>query len=275
MNATNPARAATLALALALALAAAAQAARAAEPPIEVPLSAPGQPVELVVHVISGSIEVEAGETGRVVVEVVPREAAAARPERRKDGMYRIPNVSGGVTVEELGNRVEVHVRATQRATDLRIRVPVRTSVKASSTNAGTVRVRGVDGEHELRNVNGAIVAEDVSGSVVASTTNGPVRVAFTRVEPDRVMSFATWNGNVDVTFPAGLAADVRMESERGEILSDFEMEIAPPEPAERRRDDKGRFRVEVRRAVRGAIGGGGALMEFRTYQGDILIRRR
>jgi DUF4097 and DUF4098 domain-containing protein YvlB len=65
-------------------------------------------------------------------------------------------------------------------------------------------------------------VATDISGSAVASTTNGNVRCTFAEVAPGKAMSFSSFNGDVDVTFPASLAADLRIDAGRGEILTDF-----------------------------------------------------
>ena len=86
--------------------------------------------------------------------------------------------------------------------------MPRRTSVHAHVVH-GDLTVEGVTGDHELSNVNGEVSATDLGGSAVVNTTNGAVRVSFTRVAPDKAMSFSSFNGDVDVTFPANLAADL------------------------------------------------------------------
>ena len=137
----------------------------------------------------------------------------------------------------------------------------------------GLVRVNA--GELELGNTNGAIEALDIKGSVVAHTTNGDVRVTFDRITPDKAMSFVTFHGDVDITFPAGFRADLRIAASRGDIFTDFEFESTPSDPAVKATREGGRLRVVMTDEVRATIGGGGPDMHFKTWSGDVLIRKR
>lgn len=238
-----------------------------------VPLSKPGQPVKLHAEVLYGSITVRAQQTQEVVVTARAR-TSRVKEERTKDGMIRIPNTAMGLTVEENDNTVMVGTDWINRSMDLEITVPVRTSVYLSSTNNGDLLVEGVQGELELENTNGSIEATGIRGSVVAQTTNGRVRVGFIEITPDTPMSFVTFNGNVDVTFPAGLKADLSVNPGRGDIYTDFDVQVEPREPVVDRSEGSGRYRVSVKSEVHAKIGGGGPQMRFKTYNGDVYIRR-
>jgi DUF4097 and DUF4098 domain-containing protein YvlB len=90
-------------------------------------------------------------------------------------------------------------------------------------------------------------------------------------------MSFSSMNGNIDVTFPADLKANVKMQSDRGEIFSDFEIKIREnsTQPiVEDSRSRNGKYRVRLDKAVYGAINGGGPEIQFKNFNGAIYIRK-
>lgn len=248
-----------------------------------VPLSDPSRPAILDVSLIRGSISVT-GYDGEEVI-VAPRAAVQRRLDEPdaddvragaagRDGLRRIPNTSMGFSVEEHDNTVEVHMTSMSSG-GVEISVPRRTSVRAGTATNGDVTIEGVVGEHELRNVNGAIIATDIGGSVVANAANGSMRISFAEITPDVAMSFTTFNGEIDVTFPQDLAADLHMSTNRGEILTDFDVELQQQQPVVERDDDAGRYRVSVNQEVVAKVGGGGPEIRFKSFNGDILIRKR
>ncbi|HXV75866.1 MAG TPA: DUF4097 family beta strand repeat-containing protein, partial [Candidatus Polarisedimenticolaceae bacterium] len=194
-----------------------------------VPISDPSRPIVLRASLVSGGIVVTPHDGREVIVIARPRDAEL--DARRADGMRLIPNTSVGVTAEEEANRIDVQADWSSRGIDLEIQVPVRTSAELSTVNSGDIVVRGLTGDLELQNTNGSIVAEDIDGSVVANTTNGTVRVRFDRVKPDTDMAFNSFNGDVDLTFPASLEAEFRISVGRGEIRTDFEAVQRPASP--------------------------------------------
>jgi hypothetical protein len=265
---------------LALIAAAGAPAPAAAER-LVVPLSRPGQPATFQAGGLNATFTVEGYDGQEVIVETeVGRadETNGAAKERRSGsapppGMRRLPNPGFGLSVEEDGNVVELHVQgfSDQR---IHVRVPRNTSVEVSSVNGGDIHVQGVNGTHEIGHVNGAITARDVTGTVVAHTTNGDVKATLSRIEPGKPMSFVSFNGNVDVTFPASFAADLKMRSDQGEIFTDFDVEVKPAAPARREESTRGKFRISLERSLEASIGGGGPEVSLRTFNGNIYVRK-
>jgi DUF4097 and DUF4098 domain-containing protein YvlB len=263
-----------LALALSLAAPAAPRAAGEAAQKLSVPLSDPGRPATLKVSTINGGIAVEGYAGKEVSIEATARgEEAEGRPRRGAEGMRRIPNRGAGLSVDESDNVVTVTARSASASGEIHIQVPFHTSLHLSAVNGGEIRVSGVEGEIELSHVNGAIEARDVAGSVVAHTTNGDVKVVLRRMVADKPMAFSTLNGDVDVTFPAGLKANVHVRSDRGEIYSDFEI-AAHGHAVTRESRRGGKRHIEVEQEMQGTIGGGGPDILFKTFNGDIFIRR-
>ncbi len=267
------------------------------EPRIVVPLSDPSRPATLDVSLVNGSISVSAYDGDEIVVvphEVpsepgnVPgvRDEFGGRGERAgrrsgdddaidRTGLHRIPNTSIGLTAEERDNRVEVSTDWANQRLDLEISVPRRTSVRARTVNGGDLTVVGVTGDHELSNVNGSIAATDIGGSAVVGTRNGNVHVSFTELTGDKPMSFSSFNGDVEVALPEDIGANLRMSTGRGEVLTDFELEVQSQPPVVEHGNDGGRYRVRLERAVTAVVGGGGPELQFKTFNGDIVIRKR
>lgn len=255
----------------------AAPAAAQSEQRLVVPLADPSRPARLEIAIFAGEISIEAYDGDAVIVEAdTPIRDAEEQEPRRRDGLTRIQSSSVGLTVEQEENTVSVRMDFSPRNAEIRVQVPRRTSVKASLVNGGDVEVTGVTGEHELSNVNGDVIATDISGSTVMNATNGDVKATFVAVDATRPMSFASFNGDIDVTLPANLAADLVVASQQGDVYTDFDV-VAEDDPPtiERDADAGGRNRIRIRRQTRYAIGGGGPDIQLRTFNGDIMIRKR
>jgi hypothetical protein len=244
---------------------------------LAVPLSDPSRPARLEIALFSGDITVEAYEGNEVVIvaDALIRGADGEEPPR-EDGLRRIQSSSVGLTVEENDNVVSVRMDFSPKNADIEVRVPRRTSVKASLVNGGDVEIMGLTGEHELSNVNGDVIATDLAGSAIINATNGDVRATFASVDATKPMSFTSFNGDVDVTLPGNLAADLIVASQQGDVYTDFEVqaETDPPSVQQSGGPSGGR-QIRWSQQSRYAIGGGGPDIQLRTFNGDVMIRRR
>jgi len=239
---------------------------------VTVPLSNPGGPVTLEASLLSGGIRVEGHDADQVIVEMATDDVEDE--DSRTEGMRRIPNTSLGLTVEMEDNVVTVRGQWNSNINSILIKVPRRTSMQVSCVNDGDISVKGVEGALELQNTNGGISALNIQGEVVAHTTNGDVTVTFDKIVPGKAMSFVTFNGDVDVTFPAGFKADIRVSTGNGEIYTDFDFEVKPQKPAVEAQREGGRYHVQLDQDVKASIGGGGPEMHFKTWNGDVYIRK-
>jgi DUF4097 and DUF4098 domain-containing protein YvlB len=221
-------------------------------------------------------------EGKEVIVEAKLRETLVSedredRENEKARGMRRILGTSGtGLQVEEEDNVIEIDVASMKQTVDLTLQVPFNTSMEIGSYNNGEVLIENITGEIEANNYNGKITLKGISGSVVAHTYNGAVTVVFKQVDPDKAMSFSTWNGDVDVTFPAMVKANVKMKSEMGDVYSDFDIQVeqTPKKVVEDERKEGGGYRISFEKAIYGSINGGGQEYQFKTYHGDIFIRK-
>jgi hypothetical protein len=242
---------------------------------VSVNLSDPSRPALVKASLVNGGFTVKAYDGKEVIVEARPRNRD--RESARSDSnMKRIIVSSTGLSVEEENNEVRINTDSYMRPIDLTISVPAHTSLKLSAVNSGDIVVTGVEGELDVNDVNGSVTLNNVSGSAVAHALNGRLLATFTRVN-QKPMAFSSLNGDIDVTFPADLKANLSLKSDRGEILSDFDVQIqtAPVQPTvEDRRSNGGKYRVRIDKTVHGTINGGGPEYQFTNFNGGIYIRK-
>jgi DUF4097 and DUF4098 domain-containing protein YvlB len=240
---------------------------------IAVPLTDASRPAMVKVSLLNGGITVKGYDGKEVVVEARVRGKESSKAE---GGMHRVPLTATGLSVEEENNQVRIGVDAIQRTVDLEISVPRRTSLHLRSVNSGNIVVSDVEGELDINNINGSVTLTNVAGSAVVDALNGRILVTFSRIDPQKAMSFSSMNGNIDVTFPADLKANVSFRTDNGEVLSDFDVQMQASSPKQITEGDsgKGKYRVKIDKTVNGTINGGGPTIQFKDFNGNIYIRK-
>jgi len=241
---------------------------------IPVALSDPSRPARVKVGMVNGGITVKAYEGKEVVVEARVRNRENSRNE---GGPKRLSISTTGLSVEEENNEVNINTDSYMHPIDVTVSVPAHTSLKLRAVNDGDIVVTGVDGDLDVDDVNGSVTLNNVSGSAVAHALNGHLHATFTRVDPQKAMAFSSLNGDIDITFPADLKANVSIRSDQGDVFSDFEVQLkaASSQPVvEDGRGHGGKYRVKIDKTVHGTINGGGPEIQFRNFQGQIYIRK-
>ena len=254
---------------------------------VSVPLSDKSRPAVVKATLVNGAIAVKGYDGKEVVVETrlqsgsdgTGRGRSSESDEGAKTAdktMKLIPMRGTGLSVEEENNQVRVRV-PPYRPVDLTIMVPVRSSLILRTVNGRDISVTGVDGELDVDNVNGSVTLTNVSGTVVAHALNGKVLVSFNKINKEKPMSFSSLNGDIDVTFPPDLKANVIISANRGEVYSDFDVKLqkdASQPKVEDSRGHGGKYRVQIDSTVRGTINGGGQEIKFKNVQGNIYLRK-
>ncbi len=242
---------------------------------VPVTLTDPSRPATLRVSLLNGGITVKGADVKDVVVEARARHDDDS-DRKSRGGMRRLNVISSGLTVEEENNTVRVNADSNNKAVDLTITVPRQTSMRLRATNDGDITVSGVEGELDVNNLNGEVTLSNVSGNVVAHALNGKILVTMSRVN-GKPMAFSSLNGDIDVTFPADLKANVVLKSDNGDVYSDFDVALqtsAPQQTIEDGRSKGGKYRVKIEKAFRGTINGGGPEIQFTNFNGEIYIRK-
>jgi hypothetical protein len=263
-------------------LTAAAVAAWGQEPPPErvtVPFSDPSRPKMVKASLLNGSITVKGYNGNEVIVESRSRDGESGRRRHSSapPGMHQIFPTGAGLQVEESENTVVVGTERINSTSEISIQVPYQTNLKLSTVNGGNIVVDGVSGDIDVNNTNGAVTLNHVSGSAVAHALNGKVSVTLDKVSPNKAMSFSSLNGDIDVTLPQDIKANVKLKTDNGEIYSDFDVQLnnSGRQPVvEGNRSGGGKYRVRFDHGVSGTINGGGPEIQFTTFNGSIYIRK-
>ncbi len=261
----------------------------------DIPLTNPSKPALVKVSIMFGSINV-IGYNGKTVnVEATPmalkkdedddHEEELDAEERRDmaekkakaKGMIKITDNSLGLKIEEENNEVSIKTSwMSQKAVALTIKVPFKTDLKLKALNGGFIKVDKVEGELEASHTNGPVTLTNVSGTVVAHTTNGNIKATIDKINPNKPHSFSTFNGDVDVTLPADAKFNLKMKTTHGDIYSDFKLQMQTPPKAEAKPERKdGKYVLDFDKGVYGLLNGGGELIQFKTFNGDIYIRKK
>jgi len=245
-----------------------------------VPLSEPGKPVTLEAHLMKGSIKVIGYEGKEVIVQVFMDSTKDRDGDEDRDddsrGMKRIGSTGGmDVRADEDHNTVRISSSAENKLAGLTIKVPQNTArINVGTINGGDITVSDVSGKIEINNVNGGITATGISGSVVANTVNGDVIVKFKSVDAGAAMSFSNLNGRVDVTLPADTKADFKLKCERGEMFTDFDIDVDKTRPRVDKKDEDHFHQIKIDDWVLGKINGGGSELMMESQFGSIYIRK-
>ena len=244
---------------------------------LTVPFSDPSRPGLLTVQLMAGSVSIRGADRRDVLIDAVGMEDRPSRGDQTPAGMRRLTQ-RAGFTVDEQTNTMRVISQDPARGMNFTIEVPRRTNLKLSIVNGQTIAVDGVEGDIETNNLNGPTTTlTNVSGSVVAHATNGKVVATIARVAAQKAMAFTSMNGGVDVTLPASVKANVKLRSDQGDVFTDFDVQLTASKEAPVVKDTRqsdGRYRIEVDRTLYGTINGGGPEFEFRSFNGNVYLRR-
>lgn len=245
---------------------------------VVIPFSDASRPGSLRLSLITGSISVKAHSGKEVILYTANRgDDESWQGSRRSSpdaaGLKRIPNFSTGLTIEEDNNVISINARP--RPLNITLQVPSRISLNLKTIN-GNIEVENVQGEIEVSSINGKVMLSQVSGSVVAHALHGDVKVGMVAVEPDKPMSFSSLKGDIDVSLPPDIRANLLMKSDNGEMYSDFDIKFSQLDHsgAEDTRGQNKKYRIRMDRTTKGIVNGGGPEMQFKTLRGNIYLRK-
>ncbi|MFI5357892.1 MAG: DUF4097 family beta strand repeat-containing protein, partial [Opitutales bacterium] len=215
-----------LAAALLLALGVTAPRAHAADETTTttIKFSDPTKPGTLKVIVKMGDIAI----TGADTPEVSVRSSLKTKdPAPRADGM-RVLSESATFSLTEKDNVVTLDTGTDFWAgaagdAGFKISVPRNTNVVVRNGFGGEVKVGNLAGDIEIKSLNGEIVLKDISGGALVETMNGEIKADLSALHEGKPLSFTSMNGEINIRVPADAKASVRLRSQNGAILTDFD----------------------------------------------------
>ena len=238
---------------------------------INVPLSNPGEPLLLDISILSARIEV-IGEN-REDVEFAVTAEQGNRKIITPSGTQSLAVAAYALEVEENDNYVSVDTDRSRSKISIIARIPRNANLELSTTINGEIIVSNIEGTLELENTNGPITATNIVGSVIAETVNDTIDISFASIDGSNAMSLSSINGDINLGLPANAGVELHLDSARGEIYSDFEVDVQPSAPVVERMEDRGGVEVRVESVIVANVNGGGSVIKMKTLNGDIQIR--
>jgi hypothetical protein len=253
-----------------------------------VPFSNPSGPFKLVVDIKTGSVKVNGTARKDVSVKYSTvkeeKDEHEEREERDEDNKHRRSSKAGlrkiggstmNLEASEYQNTVKVTSDNWGSKIEVTVEVPSTINLKVKTYNDGDLDVSNITGVVELINYNGAITATGISGTVVAETYNGDIKIAYDKLTPDTPLSYANYNGDIDLTFPTGFKGSFKMKTKQGEIYSGFETQVQKASPLTKTESKTGVYKVTIDDWVKADVNGGGPEISIQTYNGDIYLRKK
>ncbi|MEO0574427.1 MAG: DUF4097 family beta strand repeat-containing protein [Pseudomonadota bacterium] len=238
--------------------------------PIAIQLSQPGQPMTLDIGILSADIHVIGEQRSDVQLDI------AGGDNRRQiitpSGSKPVNNGSYRLSATEESNVITVSSDWRMSTIELVVRVPRAATIHAWTTNDGSILITDVTGEMQLQNTNGPVTVTGAANAVIAESVNDDVRVSFASLRSVSAASLTSLNGDVVVGLPSSPKVQVQVDTSRGEIASDFEVDVQPSKPVVTKSQDSGTVEVSVENLIIANINGGGPVIRMKTLNGDVGI---
>jgi len=223
-----------------------------------------GQTIEI--KGINGDVRATASGSGDVEVTAV----RTARRSNPADVRIEVVPHAGGVTICAVyptvpgreantcdsGGRGKSNTQNNDTSVHFEVRVPYGVGFIGRTVN-GELSGEGLQGDAEAYTVNGSVKLY-TTGLSVANTVNGSVNVTMGRADWPNGASFKTVNGEITLSLPSVVDANLHAETLNGTISSDFP--ITANQVSRRRLD--------------GTIGNGGRDLRLSTVNGSIRLLR-
>jgi DUF4097 and DUF4098 domain-containing protein YvlB len=240
---------------------------------VTVAFSDPSRPGLLRVNVHDGSIKVRTHSGSDVIIEARSSRGGQNQAPPEAGGLRRLDVTTSGLVIEEENNVISVNGGGSSRRVDIEIQAPARINLNLRVHQGGDITVDDVEGEIEAQNHHGSVTLNNIAGSTVVNTHHGKVTASFRQVAANKPMALSSFQGNIDLTLPAATKANLKLRSDRGEIYSNFDVQVGrAAQPAPTKQGE--RYRLELDRALTGSINGGGAEIDLRTYHGNVYVRQ-
>jgi DUF4097 and DUF4098 domain-containing protein YvlB len=215
---------------------------------------APGGTIHL--KNFSGKVRITGSSDGQVVIAAV-RRATRERLDRIKLDIQSGP---AEITINANHRSGDREERKNDNIveTDFEISVPADTRLDVDAFSSD-VEISGVLGKQRVHTFSGPIVLRGGTGPLDLESFSGDVELEIVDATASPDLEVKTFSGSITATMPAATSGNVRFESFSGDIRSDIPLTLE----SGRKRNIRGRLNA-----------GGGSEFYFKTFSGDVRIRR-
>ena len=187
-------------------------------------------------------------DNGEVTVK---SDAQAVTSAPRKDGL-RVITASSSFALSEKANVITLDATENWshgQGGDFTLTVPKSTSVIITSAWGGDVTCSDLTGDVEIKGLNGEVRLNNLSGGALVETMNGEIKASILELHEGKPLSFTSMNGEVALNLPIDIKANVRLRTQNGSILTDFDDKVLVTKTEAAAYTPKSGRRVTVRKS--------------------------
>jgi hypothetical protein len=215
----------------------------------------------------SGKLNIN-GYSGNEII-ITPAEKIAPPPDRAK-GLKPVfsngtDNTGLGMNVEKDGDRVIINCLlpfTAQRELTLQVPENMALSISSGCENNNDLYISKMHDEIEIQTCH-SIDLQEVTGPLVLNTISGNINIRFASVNTQKPFAINSVSGEIDITLPSKIAADIDMGSVTGSMYSDFDFSGA----AKNLKQVGGNH-------LNYKLNGGGTPINIVTVSGNIYLRK-
>jgi hypothetical protein len=190
-----------------------------------------------------------------------------AKGLRAISGLGLEDNTGIGLSVVEKGDALEVRQLKKMDGPEIIIKVPkgVTVAYAHTSPHGDEVEFKNVESQIVVHTVHNGVKLNNVTGTIDVRTVHGDIDASL--AAPSKNITIHSAHGHIDLALPAATKANLRLVTDRGEILvdPDFKIEI-----------EKTGDMVRYDNKVSGKLnGGGGSEIQLETTHGSIYLRKK
>jgi DUF4097 and DUF4098 domain-containing protein YvlB len=203
----------------------------------------------------SGTIRVTGSNAGEVVI------AAVRRATRDRLDHIKLDIQASGSEVTINANKKDANWSGRNNnvvETDFDISVPADTRLDVDAFSSD-VRIAGVTGKQKVHTFSGPIELRGATGPLELESFSGDVTLEIVDATASPDLEVKTFSGDISAAMPDATSGHVRFDSFSGDIRSDIPLTLE--------RGGKRSFRGHLN-------AGGGSDMYFKTFSGDVRIRK-
>ena len=141
----------------------------------------------------------------------------------------------------------------------------MKISYHHSGTGGRTFKASNISAEIEASVNHNGVRLENVTGPMTINSVHGRIEAIFASVNQSSPISIISVHGLVDVALPSNTKANLKMEAQHGELLTNMNIEFGKTDEELRRYSSK----------VNGTLNGGGVQIYLASNHGNVYLRNK
>jgi hypothetical protein len=182
-------------------------------------------------------------------------------------GMGLTDNSGIGLSVVDKGNEIEVQQLAKRSSNKYVIKVPsnVKLFYEHTGVEGNDFKADNIKSEIEVSTLHNSIKMNNVTGPMTLNSVHGKIEVVFSSLNQSNPTSILSVHGLVDVSLPADAKANLKMDSNWGELYTDMKIEF-----------DQAKDGMTVHSSnVKGKLNGGGIELHLSSTHNNVYLRTK